>query len=213
MITLAHLLDDFGMGGVTRALALFDEPELAGLAQSRVVPISPDARIAPALDADIIVDHMALSWARLAFLASLRARNPKARIIHIEHSYTRSFEAEQVNGSGRFRFMLRLAASLVDQIVCVSKAQRDWLQGPVGVASAKLRVIYPWCGRADLLNLPASAPRGDRALRLLAYGRYAKVKNFAELVTAMRSFEGSEVKLRVFGDGPERSLLKALAAD
>ncbi|MEO0699968.1 MAG: glycosyl transferase, partial [Pseudomonadota bacterium] len=79
MITIAHLMDDFGMGGVTRALTLFEEPMIKRKARSHVVPVHPNAQLAPRLDADLIVDHAALSWARLPFLISLRARNPKAR--------------------------------------------------------------------------------------------------------------------------------------
>ncbi|MEM7702376.1 MAG: glycosyltransferase family 4 protein [Pseudomonadota bacterium] len=212
MITIAHLMDDFGMGGVTRALTLFDEPSMQRQARSKVVPVKSTTRIAPKIDADMIVDHGTHSWARLPFLISLRARNPKARIIHIEHSYTRSFEESQDVFKPRFRAMLKLAAVMVDEIVCVSNAQRDWLAGAVGIAPEKLRVIYPWTDRSELFDVPSLAPRGDRPLRLLAYGRYTGVKNFEELVRAMRSFYGREVHLTVFGDGPNRSRLTALAA-
>ena len=110
MITITHLLDDFGMGGVTRALTLFDHPTLKRIAHSWVTPVQPSRHLAPKLKADLIVDHMALSWARLPYLISLRARNPQARIVHIEHSYTRGFEAKKVNAKGRFRAMIRLTA-------------------------------------------------------------------------------------------------------
>ena len=102
-MNIAHLLDDFGMGGVTQALTVFDQPVLKRIATSKVVPILPDARLAPKLNVDLIVDHMALSWARIPFLVGLRARNPKARIVHIEHSYTRAFERQKVPSKLRFR--------------------------------------------------------------------------------------------------------------
>ncbi|MEO1729577.1 MAG: glycosyltransferase family 4 protein [Pseudomonadota bacterium] len=213
MITIAHLLDDFSMGGVTRALTLFDEPMIKARAQSRVIPIDPASALAPRIDADLIVDHTALSWRRFAFLASLRARHPNARIVHVMHGYTRAFEACEVKEKRRFRRMLRSAARLVDDIICVSDAQRDWLMSEVGIGRDRLRVIYPWTDRTELFSLPAAPARDGRALHLLAYGRYAEVKNFAELITAMRSFRPSEVRLTVFGDGPQRTLLTALAAD
>ncbi|MEP1422805.1 MAG: hypothetical protein ABJK59_13640 [Erythrobacter sp.] len=80
MISVAQLLDDFGMGGVTRALTMFDEPRLRAHGTSLVVPIKSSEMLAPSLQVDLIVNHTALSWKRLVFLASLRARNPSARI-------------------------------------------------------------------------------------------------------------------------------------
>ena len=213
MITIAHLMDDFGMGGVTRALTLFEEPMIKRQARSEVVPVHADTHLAPKLSADLIVDHATISWSRLPFLISLRARNPKARIVHIEHSYTRAFEHSEVSTKRRFRTLLRTAASLFDDILCVSDAQRDWLSSEVGIARAKLRVIYPWTDRTNLFTVPAAKPRGSAPLKLLAYGRYAKVKNFGELIAAMRAFDLAEVELTLFGDGPDRGQLQALAAD
>lgn len=212
MITVAHLLDDFAMGGVTRALTLFEQPALADCGQSQVVPVDPAARLAPSLQADLIVDHMALSWSRLAFLVSLRARNPRARIVHVEHSYTRSFETNQVTSRARFRSMIKLAAMMVDQFICVSEAQRDWLANDVGVPAGKLQVIYPWSGRFDLDAVAPPTARKGRPLRLLAYGRFAELKNFHELIIAMRSFEPHQVELTLFGDGPDLPVLSKLAA-
>lgn len=213
MITIAHLMDDFGMGGVTRALTLFEEPMIKRQARSEVVPVKADTPLAPKLSADLIIDHATISWSRLPFLISLRARNPKARIVHIEHSYTRAFEHSEVNATRRFRTLLRTAASLFDHVVCVSNAQREWLSREVGIVRNKLRVIYPWTDRTDLFTLPTANPHGSRPLKLLAYGRYAKVKNFGELIAAMRAFDPAEVELTLFGDGPDRAELETLAAD
>ena len=213
MIRIAHLLDDFGMGGVTQALTVFDQAELRRMATSTIVPIEPHARFAPKLDADLIIDHMALSWARIPLLVSLRARHPKARIVHVEHSYTHAFEGQKVPSKPRFRRMIRLAASLFDRFLCVSDAQRNWLTTEVGIKKCKAQVIYPWTNRFDLFSVPPVQDRGNKPLQLLAYGRYAEVKNFAELVTAMRHFSPAEVHLTVFGDGPQRKLLEDLAAN
>jgi len=213
MIKVSHLLDDFGMGGVTRALTLFDNPSLTRIAKSTLIPISPDARIAPKVDADLVVDHMAWSWQRLVFLMGLRTRNPRAHIVHVEHSYTRAFEATQVANKARFRAMIRLASALVDEVVCVSEAQKSWLEHQVAVPAAKLRVIYPWTNRNELFDVPRRPVVRGRPMQLLAYGRYAAVKNFDTLITAMRGFPKGMIELTVFGDGPERERLEALAAD
>ncbi|MEP2734874.1 MAG: glycosyltransferase family 4 protein [Erythrobacter sp.] len=211
MLKAAHLLDDFGMGGVTRALTVFENTKLAQTASSEIVPVTSTAKLAPALNVDVIVDHMALSWRRLAFLLSLRLRNPKAAIVHVEHSYTKAFEASQVYSRSRFRTMIRISALLFDKIVCVSNAQRDWMRDCVGIPASKLKVIYPWSGRLDLQSISAPSPRNGRPLRLLAYGRYAAVKNFDSLIAAMQSFRADEVDLTVFGDGPDREALTEMA--
>ena len=213
MTRVSHLLDDFGMGGVTRALTLFERPELKRIASSDILQVRSNSMLAPKVEADVIVDHMSASWRRLPFLASLRARNRHARIVRVEHSYTRGFELTQVKARGRFRSLLRISAQLADEVVCVSRAQREWLTGEVGLASHRVRTIYPWSGRTELFDIDPQEGETKRPLQLLAYGRYAEVKNFAELIVAMRSFRPEDVRLTLFGDGPQRSLLEALAAD
>ena len=213
MIRIVHLLDDFAMGGVTRALTMFEERSIKNVAHSKVRPIASDARLAPSLDADLIVDHMAFSWARLPFLMSLRARNRRARIVHVEHSYTRSFEAHMVANKVRFRALIKLTSNLFDDVVCVSNAQRHWLCSSVGISPSKLRVIYPWSGRFDLPDIKSKGPGSHRPLRLLAYGRMAPVKNFACLIKAMRQFDDDDMQLTVFGGGLLRSELEELAHD
>lgn len=210
MLRITHLLDDFNMGGVARALSVFDEPELAALAISHTVPVAPNTRIAPRVDSDIIVTHFPPSWARLGFFRSLRLRNPSARLIHIEHSYTRCFERHNVPQKGRFRFMLRRALAGVDDIICVSDGQRKWLNDVVGIRPDKCRTIYPWSGREELLQLPPP-DRGTHApLRLAAYGRYSDVKNFGALIDAVAA-SGPQVELAMAGAGPEEPDLIARA--
>ena len=211
MIKVVHLLDDFGMGGVTRALTLFDEPALTRCSTSNVLPVDAQALLGPKVDADLFIDHMALSWKRLIFLASLRVRNPGTRIVHVEHSYTRSFEKLNVDAKLRFRAMLKIAATIVDEIICVSKAQQDWMANTVGISTSKLCVIHPWTDRYELFSLPEAPPVAGRPVRLLAYGRYAPEKNFGALIEAMRTISPLAAQLTIFGDGPERAALEASA--
>ncbi|MFW2447457.1 MAG: hypothetical protein ACN4E6_09020 [Qipengyuania pacifica] len=106
MIDVVHLLDDFAFGGVTRALTVFDRPELTEHARSRTVAIGKD-RLAERYDADLLVTHVPPSWARLGFLVSLRMRNRDARLVHVEHSYTEGFVRENVKAPHRFVTLLR----------------------------------------------------------------------------------------------------------
>ena len=212
MIRIAHLLNDFAMGGVTRALSLFtEEPRMTSASQSFTVPMRRKFGDAPSLDADLILIHVPPCWSRLPYLAALRLRNPQARIVQVEHSYTRSFERYRVSSRKRFRLLLRSAAKLVDEVVAVSKAQAQWL-AETGIPRHKISTIYPWSGRFELLQVPEKRFRSQR-LNLLAYGRFSREKNFDALITAMRQFHPSAVELVLFGSGPEQENLNQLARD
>lgn len=210
MVKIVHLLDDFGMGGVVRALGVFDEPELVRCASSETVPIARNTYWAPTLDADVIITHFPPSWARLGFFWTLRLRNPKARLIHIEHSYTRSFEQHNVPRADRFRMLVRLALRHFDDIVCVSDGQREWLTGTAGIDPGRCRTIHPWSSRQELLEIPAPEKRSGRALRLAAYGRFSQEKNFAALIDAVARI-GPSAELQLAGSGPDEMDLRSRA--
>lgn len=202
MIRALHLLDDFALGGVSKGLAVFNEPELAAIVQSGVEPMAPGVRLARRYDADILFLHSPPSWQRLAWQLSLRLLNPEARIIHVEHSYTAGFERENVANQKRFRVMLRLAMQMVDEIVCVSYAQRLWLQEAAAVPAHKIRTIYPWSGHDELAAIEPARPRAGAPLRLGAYGRLAKVKNFGALIEGAAAAGSDLCSLRIGGLGP-----------
>lgn len=209
MIRIAHLLDDFAMGGVTRALSLFDDPRMAHMARSSVVSMPEKGCYAPTLDADLIVIHAPPSWGRLPYLTALRWSNPQARIVQIQHSYTRAFERLHVSSSARFRLMLCAASKLVDEVIAVSKAQSKWL-AETGVPDSRISVIHPWSGRFGLSFVPNHIAC-DGPLRLLAYGRFSPEKNYDALIKAVGTFSPDEVRLTLFGDGPEKEALSSLA--
>lgn len=211
MIKAVHLLDDFAMGGVMRALSIFEEPELSGIVQSRTVPVSAQDRIAPHYDADVIVLHLPPSWKRLPWLLSLRLRNPNARIVHVEHSYTRGFEAHNVSNKRRFNAMLRIALAIVDDIVCVSHAQRHWLIEASGVNASKFRTIHPDSGQEELTLLDPAAPDHTKPLKLAAYGRFSEVKNFTPLVEAVKSLGADVCSLSLGGTGPLQNEIERAA--
>ncbi len=210
MIRIAHLLDDFAMGGVTRALSLFDDPRMTARSRSVTLRIGKKMQDAPVVDADLIVIHVPPCWSRLAYLIALRKRNPQARIVQVEHSYTRSFERCRVASRRRFRLLLRLAAGLVDEIISVSEGQSRWLV-EAGVPAKKISTIHPWSGRFELAHVPDRIAHAG-PLRLLAYGRFADEKNFAALIEAVARFNPGDVVLTLFGAGPARDALCDLAS-
>ncbi|MCX7282739.1 MAG: glycosyltransferase family 4 protein [Novosphingobium sp.] len=210
---LANLLDDFGFGGVSRGLGIFDSETVREAADCAVVAVKPDAVRAPRLDAEIIVLHFPPNWRRIAFLISLRMRNPKARIIHVEHSYTPAWEALKVAHRGRFRLMLRVALRLVDQVVCVSRGQANWLRQVANLPAHKVEVIHPYAKNAGLEVLPLPNFDAARPLVLAAYGRFHEQKGLENLITAHRAGALPNTQLVVGGFGPLDEDLRALAGD
>ncbi|WP_054530695.1 glycosyltransferase family 4 protein [Erythrobacter sp. SG61-1L] len=216
MLRVFHLLDDFGMGGVTNGLRVFDDPVIAELVNSMVLPIDPRWRLAPHLpDADVIVTHFPPAWNNLPFFRTLRLRNPHAHLVHVEHTYTAAYERRRVPRKARFRAMLRLALSAraVDEIVCVSRAQARWLRQAAGLDTTRCRTIYPWSCKDELLKIDPVAPRRGQPLRLGCYGRLATVKNFGPLIEACKRFCPGEIELLVGGYGTQEDELRVIAGD
>ncbi len=210
---VVNLLDDFALGGVTKGLTIYDAPAFVGTAAFATLPIRSDAWLAPVVAGDVIITHFPPNWRRLAFLASLRARNLRATLVHVEHSYSAEWEALHVTHTARFRRMLRLAFSLVDHVVCVSRAQADWLLRIGAVGQNRLSVIHPNSPQPELADVAAMhLPRGA-PLVVGAYGRFHDAKGFDTLIHAIRSLPASaNISLRLGGFGPEEAALHAAAA-
>lgn len=210
MIRAAHLLDDGSLGGVTRALSVFDDPTLRDQVRSTIHEVTPEKGLAPRYDADVIFTHFPPRWRALPFLISLRLRNPHARLIHLEHSYTRAWVAKKVPVPGRFHALLKLSYRLFDRVVAVSRGQAAWLRDFVPQRCGPV-VIHPWSGATGLEQLPLAQAEEGRPLRLLAYGRFAEQKGFDTLIEAMRGLPAERFRLTLAGFGPDEAQLGALA--
>ena len=211
-IRIVHLLDDFALGGVTKGLSVYDDPAFAGIIETRTVPIKPDAVIAPRVDADIIVTHFPPNWRRLALLASLKVRNPGAKLLHVEHSYSPEWEALHVPNKPRFRLMLRLAFGMVDHVVAVSHAVGEWMSRVGAVKGDRLTIIYPYSGHKGLDKVPDMVLPEDGRMVIGTYGRFHEAKNFDTLIQAFRLLgEDSPFELVLGGFGPEQDRLVELA--
>jgi D-inositol-3-phosphate glycosyltransferase len=206
---IVHLLDDASAGGITRFVShLTRSSGLARSATHRIETVSKRRIGAPAYAADVIVSHLAISWRSLPALMALRARNPGARILHVEHTYTEGFAEENVPAQGRFETLLRTAYSLFDHVVAVSAGQADWMRRRSLVAASALRVIPPAVDVSQFLALEPclTAPR-----RFLAIGRLHRQKGFDTLIHAFRRLEAPNLRLSIVGAGEERTALAALA--
>ena len=212
-IKVVNLLDDMALGGVTRALAVFDTAPVTAVAASRTVAIPFGGVIPPDCRADVFIVHFTVNWRRIAFLALLRARYPRARIVLVEHSYTRALEPLIVTHKRRFHLMLRIVTRLVHQVVCVSRAQADWLSQVTGLKRDAIAIISPHVTNAGLDTLPLPVLRPGQPLRIGAYGRFSRQKGFDTLAQAFRDghFPGCELIFGGFGE--EEALYREIAAD
>lgn len=206
---IVHLLNDFALGGVTRGLAIFDCPTLQTQASHTTLAVDPDRLRPPQLDADIIVTHFPPSWRRLVFLLGLRLRNRRARIIHVEHSYSREWADLHVRRPARFGAMLKLAFALADDVVAVSGAQAAWLRAVSHTAASKIRVIYPYNRDATLARVADPVFDPGAPLVIGCYGRLHDAKGFDRLIDAFRRLDiADDVRLVVGGYGADLDHLK-----
>ncbi|SFC09516.1 glycosyltransferase [Tropicimonas isoalkanivorans] len=208
--TIVHLVDDTTAGGVTRVIDfMLASPEMAGLGRHRVVVVPRGRFSAPALDDDIIVSHLSVSWRNLPQLVALRARYADRTLIHVEHSYTAAFTGLKVRHRPRFFALLRTAYSLFDRLVAVSEAQGRWLSERGLVRREALAVIPSCVDLAPFLRMP---PRYGTPRVIGAIGRFDEQKGFDILIRAFRETRNPDIRLHLIGDGADRVALEALAA-
>ncbi|MEM6555624.1 MAG: glycosyltransferase family 4 protein [Pseudomonadota bacterium] len=206
---IVHVLDDLAMGGVTRALKNFEHPELAILGQHETVDMRRH-HIRATGSNDIAIVHFTANWKKLAWLFDLRFRGGFARVILVEHSYTEGYERSEVAPKRRFRQMLRLAYRLVDQVVAVSRTQRDWMIEHKLAAPEKIIAIPQSRICDDLLAMPP-CDRETGPLQIRAFGRFHKQKGFDLLIKAMARVPAEIATLKIAGTGPDADQLEALA--
>lgn len=210
MRRICHLVDDTGPGGVTRFLDFMaTSTEAARLGVHQVLPVRVGWSKPPRIRADVIVSHSVMSWRNLPFFLALRAANAGTPLVHMEHSYSPAFEQQHARSQRRFRAMLGVSASLFDRIVAISTPQRDWLTDCIGVSDEKVALIPPCVDLQPFLALP---PAGDTIRSIGAFGRMDTQKGFDILIPAFRKAVLADVTLQIFGDGPMRAKLEALAA-
>lgn len=207
---IVHVLDDLAMGGVTRALKNFEHPKLKGIGTHEVADIRK-GKVRAASPDDIAVVHFTANWQKMGWLLDLKARGGFSRIILIEHTYTRGYEASEVKPKNRFRLMLRLAYRLVDQVVAVSENQRDWLLEHGLAPASKVAAIPQSRLCEDLFKLPPK-PRDDGPLQIRAFGRFHKQKGFDLLIQAMERVPANMATLQIAGAGPDEARLQDLSS-
>ncbi|WP_435988349.1 glycosyltransferase [Sulfitobacter sp. SH24] len=210
-IKIIHLVDDTTAGGVMRVLDyITTTPELAKHAKHGFHKVARDRWLPKKIRAEVIVSNLAISWRAMPMLIALRLMHPKAKLIHVEHSYTEHFVALNVIRKKRFAALLRHAYGLFDQIVAVSYGQAEWLIRSGAVKSEKLTVIQSCVDLSGFRNL--EPPKGPPYV-IGAIGRLEKQKGFDLLIEAFRQTTNPNIALHFYGEGHEEADLRRLAGD
>ncbi|NRB17419.1 MAG: glycosyltransferase family 4 protein [Rhodobacteraceae bacterium] len=207
--SILHLTDDTTPGGVMRVIdTILSSRYLAKTAKHRMAVVENNRLTLPEGGVDVIVSHLALNWRNFAARARFRAMHPNIPMIHVEHSYTQGFVAQKVLNKTRFFAMLRSAFCLFDRVIAVSNAQKDWLIRRDLIDEDRLSVIRSSVELAGFEALPRP-PKQVRVFGLV--GRLHEQKGFDIAIQAFRECSGPDLRLKVYGDGPLRAELEALA--
>ena len=207
---IVHLIDDAAPDGVMRVLDhIIDHPEMTANGRHEVHIMRRNALTFRRIKADIIVSHLTISWRMLPRIIALQASHGDLPILHVEHNYTEAFVASEVQNHRRFATLLRTAYARFDKVVAVSQAQGRWLVSQDFVAAERLEVIPSAVNVTPFLEM--DAPVAGSPVRMGAIGRLDKQKGFDTLIEAFVALPEMDTRLDLYGEGPEREALEALA--
>jgi D-inositol-3-phosphate glycosyltransferase len=204
--TIAHLVDDASWGGVNRLLDCLTNASF-GLVhdEHQVFRVSRGTKTIPALDANVIVSHMSVCWKNVPFFSALRSAYPETPLVHVEHSYSESYVALNVNSRDRFSDLLNFSYSLFDRVVAVSHPQNEWLSRRGYCQPDQLVTISSCVNLTPFERIANQIPEGQ--VTVGAIGRFHEQKGFDILVDAFANHLPSEIQLHLIGDGPEKERL------
>lgn len=206
---IAHLVDDTTAGGVMQLLKHITSLLPASENTDQTVrTVKRNVWSYGSIPADVIVSHLSISWRSLPAILALRATHPNARLIHVEHSYTRSFTELNAPSSKRFFTLLRVAYAVFDTVVAVSEEQGKWILEAKLVNANHLSIIR---NSLDLVGFKDLPPPATKPRVIGAIGRLDHQKGFDILIRAFKLCEASDLRLKIFGEGPEEESLRDIA--
>ncbi len=200
-----HLVDDRRMGGVTRFLEQLSELR----PNDTLHHVNRGTMRAKHYDAGTIVSHLAVSWRTLPMLIALRACNPKARLIHVEHSYCGGFERHRVPVLKRFHTLLRAVYALFDDVIAVSEGQARWMRDTGVIPGRKVIVATPLVDLTPFLAIPN--PQPGAGLRYGFVGRLDEQKGLDQIIGGWRKYAPADARFEIFGNGPHHEKLVEMA--
>ncbi|AJY47331.1 glycosyltransferase [Martelella endophytica] len=208
-MTIYHLVDDAGFGGVNRMLDHLTRMIGTRTEAHQIVRIKRGQLSPPRLaGASHVVSHLSICWKNMPLITALRARYAETPLIHVEHSYSERFVAARVENRDRFETLLSAAYALFDKIVAVSRQQGQWLARKF-VGDDRLEIIEPCVALDDFFALPDRFPAGKIVIG--AIGRFDTQKGFDILIEGLRRSDRQDIELHLFGCGEEEKRLRKLS--
>lgn len=201
-----HLIGDRRAGGSNRLVKQSIESKLKEKFEFLVMRLEEAKPHLKTIKPDLIIFHYPCAWKYLGDLVLLKQH---AKVFIYDHHYCEGFEREGVPSKWRFRLMLRLAYSLVDGVLCVSQAQRQWMLNHQSIDPAKVRVISPASVLDEILKITPKIQ--THPLIVGAYGRFARQKGFDLLVEAFALLPRDRFRLHLGGYGQDEELIEKLA--
>jgi len=229
-LRVAHVVSSLAIGGAERLvvdlacaqLAAGIEPAIVDLARVEG-PLAADARTRGVRVIDL--GRSRSRAARAAVLAielarrcdavhvhnpwALRAALPILPVVRGRIVYTRHGASPYARAA--WRAVHRIARPFVDRVTFVTAEARAAFEGAHGRSPARHVVIPNGVAIPDELQARARGPR----LRLGIVGRLVELKGqhvALAAIAALATTARERVELHLFGDGPERGRLRALAA-
>jgi glycosyltransferase involved in cell wall biosynthesis len=203
-----HLIGDRRAGGSNRLVKQLVESKLNENFEFLVLRLEEAKPQLKNLKPDIIIFHYPCAW---KYILDLFLLKQNSKVFIYDHHYCEGFEREQVPSPFRFHLMLRLAYGLVDGVLNVSQAQRQWMLDRRLVSPKKVRVISPASVVDEMLKISSKNP--SHPVIIGAYGRFAKQKGFDLLLKAFALLPPEQFQLHLGGYGPDEEIIKELARE
>ena len=205
-----HLFDDATPALGKRIISYFlNSAPMHEVATHRAAQLTRNPWSVDPQGADIIVSHLTIGWRNLPFRRRLRNENSDRTLIQVEHVHSEGFAAQNVTNQNRFDAMLRGGYELVDHVVTLSEAQRNWILERKLAAPSCVNTIPSAVALEPFVTLPAPLDAGRN------FGLIGPLNQRTGFEIAIRAFlgtPGADLRLHIFGDGPQRPRLMALAA-
>lgn len=113
-----------------------------------------------------------------------------------------------------YRFWLRQHPRFIDQFVGLASPMAEEISSGLQVPAERVAIVPNPVLTAEDLQILSRPPanHGRRGRQFVAVGRLTRQKNYRLLLRAFAQVAGSDDRLLIVGDGPERARLARLAA-